>query len=103
MTDEKVASCSGLKWFFQSPTIPSQNTHNGTRLRLHRHHLTGRLPPSSQPSLLTFPEERRRVGVHVDLGHQAEVGHAVVLHGVEGAVLHDPLSGLFAQVTAQES
>lgn len=28
MTDVNLASCSGLKWFFQSPTTPNIKTHS---------------------------------------------------------------------------
>ena len=51
---------------------------------------------------LTFPEERRFLSVHVLLGDQAEVGHAVCLHRLEGAMLCYLLNSDFTQVTAQE-
>lgn len=51
---------------------------------------------------LTFPEERRFVRVHVLLRDQAEVGHSVGLHGLEGAMLCYLLNGFFTQMTAQE-
>ena len=52
---------------------------------------------------LTFPEEWRFVRVHEFLWQQAEVGHVVVLHGLEGAMLCDLLNGVFTQVSAQET
>lgn len=51
---------------------------------------------------LTFPEERRLVRVHVYFRDQAEVGHAVGLHGLERTVLCYLLNGFSIQITAQK-
>lgn len=51
---------------------------------------------------LTFPEEWRFVRIHVDLRHQAKVGHGVGLHGLEGTMFCYILNGFFTQVFAQE-
>lgn len=51
---------------------------------------------------LTFPEEWRFIAVHQHLRDQAEVGHAVDLHGLEGAMLCYLLDDFLAQITAQE-
>ncbi|TNN36694.1 hypothetical protein EYF80_053129 [Liparis tanakae] len=49
MTDEKLASCSGPKWFFQSPTMPTQENTQ-------RHET--QTPPTSSPRTPSPPPIR---------------------------------------------
>lgn len=51
---------------------------------------------------LTFPQEWRFVVVHVLLWDQAEVGHFVGLHALEGAMLCNLLNSFLTQFGAQE-
>lgn len=98
----KRAFCSGEKWSRQSPTTPAGRRGRGSGAAA-----AGAgaplCPPDPHPvPPLTFPHEASLAVVHDLLGDEGVVGHGVVPHGGEAAVLLQGFQRLGAQRAAQE-